>query len=66
MNLTEALPKEIERVRETVLPFYKHISGTHLAVWMMEMDLDQAQKALESKDSVEMTRACEALQGWIL
>lgn len=66
MNLTEALPKEIARVRETVLPVYERITGTHLAVWMMRADIDLAEKAMASNDAKDMQHAYEALQGWVL
>ena len=62
-TLGEALPAEMARVRDEVLPIYDAIPAGRFAATMMRMDLDRATKALAEGDVVEMMRAYVALQG---
>ena len=54
-TLGEALPKEIARVRDEVLPAYLEIGAAgQLAVAMIRQQLDAASKAMVEGDLVEM------------
>lgn len=63
-SLADALPREIARVRDEVLPAYLAIGapGT-FAVMMIRADLDAASKAMIEGDTVEMIRVYERLKG---
>lgn len=62
-TLGEALPKEIKRVRDEVMPVYVAIGAPgRLALAMMRADLDAASKAMIEGDLVEMIRCYKALQ----
>ena len=63
MNLGEALPAEMARVRDKVMPAYMEIGleGT-FALTMMRKALDDATKALVEGDLVAMIRAYEELK----
>lgn len=68
-TLGEALPREIARVRDEVLPEYLALEGTPgvfvgFAVNMMRRDLDAASKAMIAGDTVEMIRVYESLKGY--
>ena len=65
-NLAEALPKEIARVRDELIPIYSKFCTGKLAVWMMRKDIELAEKAITAQDTVEMIRAYQALQGYTL
>jgi hypothetical protein len=65
-SLGEALPAEMARVRDHVLPQYLAIPEGHIAATMMRLDLDQAAKALAEGDVVGMLRAYEALKAYTL
>lgn len=66
-SLGEALPREMTRVRDMVMPVYQEIGPSGApALFMMRRDLDAAQKALAKGDVVEMLRAYEELKGWEL
>lgn len=59
------LPKEMARVRDTVMPDYIAIgSAGALALAGMRHDLDRAAKALAEGDVIEMMRVYESLKGW--
>jgi hypothetical protein len=64
-SLGEALPLEMARVRDEVLPFYLEIGPTgSFAAGMMRRDLDEAAKAMACGDVVAMLRAYQELKGW--
>ena len=58
-----ALPQEMARVRDEVMPAYIEIgpSGA-IALALMRSDLDRAAKALAEGDVVEMLRVYESLK----
>ena len=64
-TLGEALPREIARVRDEVLPCYLEVgpAGTFAAT-MMRRDLDAASKAMIECDLPEMIRVYESLKGY--
>lgn len=64
-TLGEALPREMTRVRDEVLPAYLAIgpAGTFAAT-MMRADLDRAAKALAEGDVVAMIAVYESLKGY--
>lgn len=64
-TLGDALPKEISRVRDRVLPEYLSIGNSGVfAVAMMRADLDRASKAMIEGDCVAMIQVYEALKGY--
>lgn len=65
-TLAEALPQEIARVRNELIPVYERYPGAGLAVWMMRKDIEKAEQAIAVQDVVEMMRAYEALKGYQL
>jgi hypothetical protein len=63
--LSDALPKEIARVRDVLMPIYQSIGpagGFVLA--MMRADLDRATEAIIEGDAVAMGRVYEILRGY--
>lgn len=64
MTLGDALPKEMARVRDDVIPAYLAIgpAGTFAITWMRKA-LDDAAKAMAEGDVVAMMRAYEELKG---
>lgn len=66
-SLGEALPKEMARVRDKVMPAYQEIgpSGA-FALAFMRRDLDLAAKALAEGDVVAMIGAYTALKEYHL
>ena len=61
--LGEALPCEMTRVRDKVMPAYIEIGAPGLfALSMMRVDLDRAAKALAEGDVIEMLRVYESLK----
>lgn len=64
-TLGEALPREMARVRDEVMPAYLEIGpmGT-FSLALMRRDLDLAAKAMVEGDVVAMIRAHEALKGY--
>lgn len=66
LTLAEALPREIKRVREEVMPVYETIPTGAFAVLMMKQDLLKASAAIVDQDTVAMLRAYEALKGYEL
>jgi len=66
-TLGDALPREIARVRDEVLPEYVAIgSAGAIASAMMRQSLDRASKAMIEGDVVAMIRAYEDLKGYEL
>ena len=64
-TLGEALPLEMARVANTVIPAYVAIGPLgEFALAGMRSDLDAAAKALAEQDVVAMLRAYEALKGY--
>lgn len=65
MNLGEALPKEMARVRDEVLPAYLEIGAAGVfGAHFMRSALDRAAKALAEGDVVEMLSVYEELKGF--
>lgn len=66
-TLGEALPKEMARVRDEVMPAYTAIgSAGGFALASMRRDLDAAAKALAEGDVGAMIHAYNSLKGWTL
>ena len=66
-TLGTALPKEMARVRDKVLPVYLEIGpNAAIAVMVMRAELDRATTALAEGDVVEMIRLYESLKGYSL
>lgn len=66
-TLAEALPAEMARIRDQVLPAYEDpfLKGAGaFAAAMMRADLDKAAKAMVEGDTVAMLRSYEALKGY--
>lgn len=64
-TLGEALPLEMARVRDQVLPVYLECGlGGLFAATMMRKALDDAAKAMIEGDVVAMLRAYQDLQGF--
>lgn len=62
-TLGEALPAEMTRVRDELIPMYLSIGPMGgPAVFLMRMALHKAQKALADGDVVAMMRAYEELK----
>lgn len=66
-TLAEALPREMARVRDQVLPIYDTVgAGGSFAIAMMKADLDAAARAMAEGDILAMIRAYKALEGYKL
>jgi len=66
-SLGTALPSEMARVRDEVMPAYLEIGAPgRLAVAMMRVDLDAAAKALADGDVAEMIRVYQSLKEYSL
>lgn len=64
-TLGDALPREMARVRDEVLPEYLAIGPCGmLAASLMQRALDDATKALAEQDVVAMIAAYESLKGF--
>jgi len=63
-TLGDALPKEMARVRDEVLPIYLVTPMGQLAAAMMRADLDRAARALAEGDVAKMIEVFESLKGW--
>jgi len=65
LTLGDALPREMARVRDQVMPAYLEIGAPGLfALSMMRVDLDRAAKAMAEGDTIEMLRVYEELKGY--
>lgn len=63
-TLGDALPREMTRVRDVIIPEYIEIGPPGaLAVALMRNALDRAQKALAEGDVLAMIRVYEELKG---
>ncbi len=65
-TLGEALPREMSRVRDEVLPQYLAIKTGIFAATLMRQSLDRAAKALAEGDVAAMIAAYEDLKGYKL
>lgn len=64
-SLGEALPREMARVRDHVMPAYVECgSAGSFALALMRQALDDAAMALAEGDVVAMLRAYESLKGF--
>lgn len=64
-TLGEALPKEIARVRDQIMPLYIEIGPPgQFALAMMRSALDAASKAMIEGDTVAMIAAYQDLKGF--
>ena len=63
-SLGEALPREMARVRDHVLPYYTPEVNGQWAAANMRASLDAAAKAMIEGDVVEMLRVYEELKGY--
>jgi hypothetical protein len=64
-TLGDALPREMARVRDRVMPGYIEIGPAgQFALAMMRADLDAAALALAEGDVVAMIRVYESLKGY--
>lgn len=64
-TLGDALPREMARVRDQVMPAYQSIGPAGaFALTMMRADLDAAARAMAEGDVVAMLRAHESLKGY--
>lgn len=64
-TLGDALPREMARVRDEVMPAYQAIGPSgRFALAFMRADLDAAAAALASGDVVAMLRIHESLKGY--
>lgn len=64
-SLGEALPAEMARVRDQLIPLYLSCGTAGVpAATMMRMSLDAAAKAMAEGDVVAMLRAYEDLKGF--
>lgn len=64
-SLAEALPLEMARVRDQVMPPYIEIGPSGIfALTCMRADLDLAAKALAEGDVAAMISAYQSLKGW--
>lgn len=65
VTLGDALPREMARVRDEVMPAYQEIGVSGLfALRMMRADLDLAARAMAEGDTVTMLRVYESLKGY--
>lgn len=63
--LADALPAEMARVRDEIMPLYVEIGAPGgLGLAFMRQSLDNAAKAMASGDVVAMLRAYEDLKGY--
>lgn len=65
-TLGDALPREMARIRDELLPIYDQIPTGIFAATMMRADLDRAAKVMAEGDIVGMIEAYEALKGYKL
>lgn len=66
-SLGTALPKEMARVRDEIMPVYQSIGPVGApALYLMRVALDQAAQAMIEGDVVAMMAAYEDLKGFTL
>ena len=62
-TLGDALPAEMARIRDKIMPMYQEIGQAGKpALFMMRMELDAAAKAMAEGDIVEMLRCYNSLK----
>ena len=65
MTVGEALPMEMARVRDQVMPHYVAVGAPGIfALTMMRRDLDLAARAMAEGDTVGMIRQLAELRGY--
>ena len=65
VTLADALPREMARVRDQLMPMYQAIGAPGaIALAMMRADLDRAAKAMMAGDTAEMLRVYHSLKGF--
>lgn len=62
----DALPREMARVRDVVLPEYDKIPTGIFGATMMRQALDEAARSMAAGDVAAMIRSLEDLKGWQL
>lgn len=66
-TLGDALPKEMARIRDVVMPAYRDIGPAGLfALIMMQHDLDEAARAMIEGDVVAMIAVYQSLKEYKL
>lgn len=66
-TLGDALPREMARIRDEVMPAYQGIGPAGgFALAMMRRDLDEAARAMAEGDIVVMMRCLESLRSYKL
>ena len=65
-TLAEALPKEMARVRDKLLPVYDQIPAGKIAATMMRASLDSAARAMVEGDLVAMIQCYQSLKDYSL
>jgi hypothetical protein len=66
-TLGDALPREMARVRDEVLPAYLEIGAAGaIAATLMRFDLDRAAHAMAAGDTAEMIAIYQSLKEWSL
>jgi len=66
-TLGDALPQEMARIRDKVMPAYVEIGPAGaFALAMMRVDLDAAAKAMAEGDTVKMIRVLQSLREYKL
>lgn len=64
MTLADALPREMSRVRDELIPAYMEIGPAgQFGLMMLRSALDEAAKVMAAGDTVGMLRAYEKLKG---
>lgn len=64
-TLGDALPKEMARIRDRVMPAYREIGPAgEFGLMFMRRDLDNAAKAMMEGDVVEMIRCLQELRDY--
>ena len=65
-SLGEALPREMARVRDVVIPVYLERATCQFSAALMRADLDLAAKSIIEGDIVAMVRIYKKLKEWRL
>jgi hypothetical protein len=65
VTLGDALPREMARVRDELMPLYQEIGPAGaFALAMMRADLDRAAKAMVEGNTVDMLMVYQSLKGY--
>lgn len=65
-SVADALPKEMARIRDEVLPEYDALPTGVFAATMMRAELDRAAKAMVEGDTIQMIKSLQELRGFTL